>query len=386
VLESFHFALRDDGYLFLGKSEALTAKTNLFKPVDLKRRVFVKVPRPARPRPLAADERMTLLTPPVEQVVREAAIDIVGVAFMAVDRDGALALANLQARVQFGLAQRDIGRPIQDLEVSFRPVELRSRIEQAYSERHAVVLRDVAWRTADETRYLDVQVAPLNSTTGELVGAGITFVDVTRYRRLQLALQEARRDAETAGEELQATVEELETTNEELQATNEELETTNEELQATNEELETMNEELESTNEELETINDELHQRGTELNAANAFFEAVLASLPAAVVVDRDLRVQAWNAAARDLWGLTPDEAVGEHFMNLDIGLPVEKLHGPIRGVLADSGARNNVSLDATNRRGRPVVARIDLAPLHTDGSTDGVILLMEADEAGHAT
>ena len=102
---------------------------------------------------------------------------------------------------------------------------------------------------------------PAQLGTGELVGAGITFTDVTRYRRLQVALQEARRDAETAGEELQATVEELETTNEELQATNEELETTNEELQATNEELETMNEELESTNEELETMNDEIHVR-----------------------------------------------------------------------------------------------------------------------------
>jgi two-component system CheB/CheR fusion protein len=144
-----------------------------------------------------------------------------------------------------------------------------------------------------------------------------------------------------------------------------------------------MNEELESTNEELETMNEELHQRGMELNSANAFLEAVLASLPAAIVVDRELRVQAWNAGARDLWGLTPDEAVGEHFMNLDIGLPVERLHGPIRTVLGDSGQRNILSLDATNRRGRQIVTRIELAPLHTDGTTDGVILLMEIEEAG---
>jgi two-component system CheB/CheR fusion protein len=305
------------------------------------------------------------------------------VAFIAIDREGKLSLANLQARMQFGLSQRDLGRPIQDLEISFRPVELRSRIEQAYTERHPVSLRDVAWRAAEETRYLDVQVSPLNSGTGECVGAGITFTDVTRYRRLQIALQEARRDAETAGEELQATVEELETTNEELQATNEELETTNEELQATNEELETMNEELQSTNEELETMNDELHQRGMELNTTNAFLEAILASLPAAIVVDRTLRVQAWNAGARELWGLTTDEAVGQHFMNLDIGLPVEKLHAPLRGVLGnEDGNRDIVRLDATNRRGRAVTTRVELAALHTDGSTDGVILMMETEDA----
>src|SRR5262245_33157578 len=382
VLANFHFALRDDGYLFLGKSEALTAKTSLFNAVDLKRRVFTKVPKGAQRAQVPREERVTLLTPPIDTVVRDAGLDIVGVAFIAIDREGRLALANLQARVQFGLSQRDLGRPLQDLEISFRPVELRSRIEQAYSERHAVALRDVAWRTADETLYLDVQVVPLNATTGELVGAGITCTDGSRYRRLHLALQEAKRDAETAGEELQATVEELETTNEELQATNEELETTNEELQATNEELETMNEELESTNEELETMNEELHQRGMELNSTNAFLEAILASLPAAIVVDRDLRVQAWNEGARDLWGLTTDEVVGQHFMNLDIGLPVEKLNAPLRSVLGDNGARELVHLDATNRRGRAIVARVELAPLHTDGTTDGVILMMEAENA----
>ena len=381
VLTNFHFALREDGYLFLGKAEALTAKTSLFTPVDLKRRVFAKKPRRSERARVLREDHVTLLTPPVDTVVRDAGLDVVSVAFVAIDRDGKLALANLQARVQFGLTQRDIGRPIQDLEISFRPVELRSRIEQVYSERHAVALRDVAWRTAEETRYLDVLVSPLNSSAGELVGAGITFSDVTRYRRLQLALQESRREAETAGEELQATVEELETTNEELQAMNEELETTNEELQATNEELETINEELESTNEELETMNDELRQRSMELNAANTFLEAVLASMPAAIVVDRELRVQAWNAGARDLWGLTTGEAVGEHFMNLDIGLPVDRLHGAIRGVLGDGGRASSVSLEATNRRGRSIVARVELAPLHTDGTTDGVILLMEPED-----
>ena len=170
--------------------------------------------------------------------------------------------------MQFGLAQRDLGRPIQDLEISFRPVELRSRIEQAYTERHA----DLAPRRrvagcATETRYLDVQVAPLDSRDRR---ARRRRDHVHRRHALPApagrAAGGAKRDAETAGEELQATVEELETTNEELQATNEELETTNEELQATNEELETMNEELESTNEELETMNDELHQRSIELN------------------------------------------------------------------------------------------------------------------------
>src|SRR5215813_9063763 len=45
ILASFHFSLRPNGYLFLGKSEALAARVDLFTPVDLKRRVFTKTPR-----------------------------------------------------------------------------------------------------------------------------------------------------------------------------------------------------------------------------------------------------------------------------------------------------------------------------------------------------
>ena len=44
VLARFSFALREGGYLLLGKAEMLLAHSNLFTAVDLKRRVFRKVP------------------------------------------------------------------------------------------------------------------------------------------------------------------------------------------------------------------------------------------------------------------------------------------------------------------------------------------------------
>src|SRR5262249_49915954 len=160
--------------------------------------------------------------------------------------------------------------------------------------------------------------------------------------------------------------EELETTNEELQSTNEELETTNEELQSTNEELETMNEELQSTNEELETINDELRQRTDDLNALNSFLESILTSLQSAeIVVDRDVRIQVWNKQAAELWGLRDDEVEGEHLMNLDIGLPVERLNQPIRLCLTgESDEEIALDFEAVNRRGRSVRCRALITPL----------------------
>jgi two-component system CheB/CheR fusion protein len=383
ILANFHFALRDGGVLFLGKSEMMLSRSSLFTPVDLKRRVFQKVSRPealrAIPRPRPPDELESAL----DVQMREAGFESLPVAQLIVDRDGNLTLANMQARTLFNLAQRDVGRPLKDLEVSYKPIELRSQIDRAYAERHTISLRDVDWHhPAGDHRVIDVQVAPLISADGALVGVGISFVDVTRYKRLQEAVEHSKRDVEVAYEELQSTVEELETTNEELQSTNEELETTNEELQSTNEELETMNEELQSTNEELETINDELNLRTDELNQTNSFLESILASLEAGVVVlDAELRVTAWNEGARDLWGLNGEEVQGQHFMNLDIGLPVEKLRTPLRKLLAGAAVEQPILVEATNRRGRTITCRVGVSPL-ADGHDGlrGVILFMEID------
>jgi two-component system, chemotaxis family, CheB/CheR fusion protein len=383
ILASFHFSLRENGYLFLGKSEALAARSDLFVPVDLKRRIFVKAPRdaPIRVQVPAAEPEDRLEQLAADALIRDAGFETVPVAQLVIDRSGTLTLANLQARAFFGLTPRDIGRPFKDLEVSFRPVELRSRIEQVYSERHIISLRDVEWRSGSDLRYMDVQIAPLVASTGAIVGAGITFTEVTRYRRLQQALEESQREMETAYEELQSTVEELETTNEELQSTNEELETTNEELQSTNEELETMNEELQSTNEELETMNDELNDRSLDLNEVNAFLNAVLGSIQAGVVVvDRDLVITAWNEGAHDLWGLRGEEVVGKHFLNLDIGLPVAELRSPMRAALGDADGRE-LRIAARNRRGLDVDMHISLMPLiGVDDQARGVIMLMRPD------
>jgi two-component system CheB/CheR fusion protein len=186
---------------------------------------------------------------------------------------------------------------------------------------------------------------------------------------------------ETAYEELQSTVEELETTNEELQSTVEELETTNEELQSTVEELETTNEELHSTNDELQSMNDELRERTSQLDHANDFLESVLRSLRTAVVVtDVGLIVRAWNGRADDLWGLRADEAIGQHLLNLDIGLATDQLRPLIREVLGGQPAREEpLRLEAINRRGRTVQLAVAVSPLvGGDSQATGAIVLMD--------
>jgi two-component system CheB/CheR fusion protein len=390
IIERFHFALNDNGFLFLGKAEMLLSHSEAFPPVDLKKRIFSRPPRlNGRNRNAIAggresDERADYINLHVR--LRDAAFNANPVAQVVIDRGGSLILANDRARDLFGLNALDIDRPLRDLEFSYRPVELRSCLDQLYNEQRALFLRDVEWpRNTGEILFFEVAISPLLDLAGTIIGASIVFLDVTRSKRLQQELEQANQEIEMAYEELQSTNEELETTNEELQSTNEELETTNEELQSTNEELETMNEELQSSNEELQTLNDELHVSGEELNSVNTFLSSILASLRSAVVVvDRDLQILVWNDRAEDLWGLRFEEVQGQYLLNLDCGLPAEQLLQPLRTRLAATVFEPiEIVLPAVNRRGRSIVCQITCTPLIDNlRGVQGVILLMEERES----
>ncbi|HEV7174664.1 MAG TPA: CheR family methyltransferase [Solirubrobacteraceae bacterium] len=383
VLRRFHFALDNDGVLMLGKSEMLITHADVFTAVDLKRRVFRKVLRPnsrVRTREIARDFAPSM-SRGLADSLRESAFDVAGIAQVVVDADGSVVMANDSARRIFGLGVADLGRPIQDLELSYRPVELRPRLDEVSAQRRGVELKAVRWRVpGGRERFVDVRLTPLLGDD-ELIGTSIAYIDVTDAKHLEAELTSSKRELEQAYEELRSTVEELETTNEELQSTNEELETTNEELQSTNEELETMNEELHSSNEELETMNDELRHRTGELNDTNAFLDTVLSTIGLAVaVLDRQQRVQIWNRQARELWGLNSDDVENRPLLRLDFGLAIDLLEPILREVLNGS-EQERIVVDATNRRGRAFRCQVTALPLGSDqdGSASGVIVMMEA-------
>ena len=389
ILTRLHFALHDQGMLFLGRAEMLLTHSNLFVPLELQHRIFRKVSQDNNLR-----ERLVLLSqsgPPDvgnhigRQIrLREAAFDASPMACVVLDVAGNLVLASAKARALFDVNSSDIGRPFQDMELSYRPVELRSLIEEAYHEHRIVKYANVEHTLSDgDMQHLEIEVTPLQENRHNFIGVRIAFLDVTASHHLQRNLHRSKQELETAYEELQSSNEELETTNEELQSTVEELETTNEELQSSNEEMETMNEELQSTNEELQTLNDELRTRTEELNTANGLLQSILSSLLAGVVVlDHKLNVLTWNQAATDLWGLRAEEVYGQAFLNLDIGLPVERLKILIREILAGKTKRQTVVLDATNRRGKAMRCQIICTPLlNAEDKPQGVVILMEDTE-----
>jgi two-component system, chemotaxis family, CheB/CheR fusion protein len=388
ILARLHFSLNDAGYLFLGRAETLLSHSSTYRPVNLKHRIFSKVPSARLGSHLYlmsgddTDNRGRLVQS--DESVKEQALDTSGVAQLVVDREGNLVVANQHARMLFGLSLRDIGVPFQNLELSYKPVELRSLIDQAYADQRKVVGPAVEHhRLAGQSIWLEPQVVPLTRNVGEPNGVSILFCDVTNTHRLQSVLERTNLEFENASEQLQSANEELETTNEELQSAVEELETTNEELQASYEELETMNEELQSTNEELQAINDVARAYTTELDTANHLLDSIFSGLGGhVIVVDQELNVTFWNKGAEDLWGVRAVEVVNTPLTALDFGLPLDQLTRAIDKVLSGGSEREIRDILAVNRRGRSITCHLTIVPLmDRNGETVVGAIIVASDE-----
>src|SRR6478672_13280499 len=147
VLARLHFALNEGGFLLLGRAETLMANSQGFASVDLKRRLSRKrshgsvrgrgLGMHAHEGPeadLDLDTRMSA-----------AALDASPVAQLLIDPAGNLALINERARTLFDIRSGELRRPFRDLQVSYRPLELRSLIDRADTERRPVTVKEVEW-------------------------------------------------------------------------------------------------------------------------------------------------------------------------------------------------------------------------------------------------
>lgn len=339
VLTNFHFALAEGGFLFLGKSEAMVSGRSHFDSVSQKHRVFRRSTQAHGVNRHVADLR----PPPATSAGGDQGPAMVRLAFeeapvaqLVVDETGVVTAANRRARSLLGLGLETIGLPLEDLQVSHRPLEIRSLVDEVMASRRPVAVHEVEWTTpSGEQEHLDVVLHPLADDV--LVGVVVNYSQVGRDKALGDELERSQRELDSTYEELRATVE------------------------------------------ELETAHRQLRERGAALDEANGFLGSVLASLDSGVVVlNRDMAVRSWNHTAEDMWGLRSDEVESAHFLNLDIGLPVDQLRQPIRGVLTGATDGEEILIPAVNRRGRPIDCSVRISPLRDGKDIIGAILVME--------
>src|SRR5438132_11365596 len=180
ILARFHYALNDDGYLFLGRAEMLLTHTGLFTAIEVKERLFTKVAK------LQPRERLMLLAQSgnaeasnhvARQLrVRELATEGAPFPQVVIDATGVLVSANQPARDTFDVPVSDIGRALKDLQLSYKPIDLRTPIDRVSRDRQPATMQSVELKHADGTTGIfDVHVAPLVDEDGSLVGTAVNF-------------------------------------------------------------------------------------------------------------------------------------------------------------------------------------------------------------------
>jgi two-component system CheB/CheR fusion protein len=364
ILPAFHYALKPEGFLFLGASESVGGFSELFECRDKHQKIFSKKPVPTPAFRLPVSRSHPAATPPVPSASSGGAPEGVQAepsAQREADRvtlkqfgpPGVLVNAEFQVLEFRGSTGAYLelppGKVSYDLLRMAREglaLPLRAALNKAKQEDRPVREENVRVRENGGTRTVDLQVIPLKSLKERCYlvlfaeakrgapehasvecGASKSPTrshaprsDAPRVARRRIA--ELERELAETREERQSIQEEHGATSEEFQAANEELQSANEELQSINEELETSKEELESTNEELITVNEEMANRNAELNRLNSDLNNLQASVDLAVVLlGRDLTIRRFSPVAEKAFSLLASDVgrpIGALKHNLD--------------------------------------------------------------------
>jgi two-component system CheB/CheR fusion protein len=334
LLPRFYYAIRDDGFLFLGKSESLLARSPWFAPVETKWRIFRRTwdmpagpPAPALHGHTPPERGTSAAVPVAGHLDLAAVVEALPTAAMVIDAHDTVVLWNAAAQALYGLrGEQAMGHRFRDLDISYRVEGLRARIEDVRRGSSSARLHDVTFTgRGGQLIHMDVAIEALfDQAQSRLLGILVSAVDITAQVGLRADFQRISEQHEVAAEDLQSANEELETTNEELQSTNEELETTNEELQSTNTELLT-------TVEELQAANTLIGDRTAEVDRLALYHASVVESVREAVIVlDDALKVTTWNRAAERLWRVSARDAMGKSFTQLDLGPVMKAVEGAL--------------------------------------------------------
>ncbi|MDY0116696.1 MAG: chemotaxis protein CheB [Sulfurimonadaceae bacterium] len=290
LIPMFHYALKNGGILFLGKTESIGSFENLFTPLTKNTRIFKRefsfTNLPPKIiniyHPIQDIKNKHLVAPPVAKMsFKESLIESLGEYLLplSVIVSKGMDIVYIKEKNPYlhydqGLATANIFKSIHEA----LSLDLRTLIQQCNKTtlpQHGIFHKVELFRGIE--RFVRLIVIPLSHHVENSEFYIISFQeeDADVFTQVDFSSVDAPHTKETIRLEaelthtkrhLQTIIEEMEKTNEELQSLNEELRSANEELQSTNEELQSTNEELRSTNEELQSTNEELHNTKNKLD------------------------------------------------------------------------------------------------------------------------
>lgn len=397
IIPLFHYVLNDEGYLFLGTSETIGQFSDLFKPVDIRHKVFSRKETftgGIAGYPLLSFPETATIARSGLEAVAEKGMDAHQLMDRIILREYVppSLLINEKCEILYfqGATDRYLTTPAGEPSFNVLKIardsirhKLSAAVRRAIKENKMVISAGVTMKRGDEHSTVDIAVRPLSEEGAAQNLYLIVFderkipEDIARKREKSSAgevdprITSLEQDLQVTQEYLRTTVEELETSNEELKSTNEELQSANEELQSTNEELETAKEELQSTNEELITVNSELQLKLDDLTRAGNDINNLLASTDIGTLfLDCSLVIKRFTPLMTEIFNLKA----------ADIGRSIRDITSRIDyGSLFEDAERVLSTLQVTEREvrsGRGKCFSMRILPYRTrENIIDGVVM-----------
>ncbi|HUR69414.1 MAG TPA: CheR family methyltransferase [Candidatus Thermoplasmatota archaeon] len=301
VVRRLRNAMRDDGALLLGRSEAIARHEDTFAHDGGPFRVFRAASDDPRDTAVPSEEKPMVRVRGTQGANDLASIELRDSDAMLLVLDGSWRITASNPRADEFFQTKLAGGSLLDLLPAWQDSPVHDALRTCIATGRSVRVLRAPARGAK----LDLTIEPFPP------GARTLLLVAHKTRERSFPLVPTHPTTET---QLRA---DLEATNDELQATNEELASANEELQASNEELASLNEEFQSTNETLASMNAELRAGGGA--APEKLLQAiVLRSREALVACDPAGRIAVFNDAAARILGLKED-AVGRPLEALGI-------------------------------------------------------------------
>ncbi|ACU61102.1 CheR family methyltransferase [Chitinophaga pinensis] len=317
MLSIFNYALKDRGFLWLGKSET-NRSPDLFEMPSKKTKIYLKknVDKWTLRSAFPTNKKIKHMTPSFDQE-RDENVDAQKAAdsiILSMYAPSAVLLNEKLDIVEFrGVTMQFFEHgpgkaSLNILKLAHRDLvhSLRSALSQAQSTKRNVRKDGLTITTASGTLNVSFEIVPIsnlhenyflvifNNQQNDLVGNEIAAkrVDVTETADEQnLRIFQLEREVQRYKEELRAVAEAYEATNEELQSANEELKSLNEELEVSQEELQVIND-------ELSTRNNDLLERNNQLNNARLYAESIVNTVhESLLILDTNIRVVSANAS-----------------------------------------------------------------------------------------
>ncbi len=378
AITTFHYALKENGYLLLGKSETTSPAGDLFTVFAKNDKLYTRKPIPGKFLHLVAERRENTKdksSSPEKEYRRDdfqkSADDIL---LSRYTPPGVVVNEQLDI-VQFRGAtgawlESPPGKPSLNVLKMARDglsFELRSALHKAKSTKSPLVKENIPIQFMGKRQLVTIEVIPLLNTaelhflvlfkdsTHPAALEGSTQKNIPASGTLQQSLESSHierleNELTQVREDMRSITEDQEAVNEELQSANEELLSGSEELQSLNEELETSKEELQSTNEELTTLNQELFDRNEQLNLSRIYAESIVATIrEPLIILDKYMQVKTANRAYYSKFKTTEEVTEGKIFFTLENGQwNIPDLRTMLENILSEEGKISGFEIKQT--------------------------------------